>query len=256
MTQRVGTNRIADNAITLNKIASGVLDTATDFYARAHTNAAFDAANTNTNTVSAAFGKANASFDKANAGFDKANTAITTSGGTITGTLNISSNVFIGNTVNPVDIIFTQDGEIRPQSGKTIYYTGTWKGSNNSANVLSGIPMVVTVERSGVGSLNGMSFGNGSTGDGMRMPYAGKIIAATLGCTSLNGSFAAELEVNGSLQASYNLIATTASASNAGDTEYFSTPYSFSASDLINFRQTLVPTGQTTAVVSFWIVFD
>ncbi len=49
----------------------------------------------NTNITNAQ-NSADAAFVHANASFDYANTAITTSGGTITGTLNVSSNVFIG----------------------------------------------------------------------------------------------------------------------------------------------------------------
>jgi len=68
MTQRVGSNRIANNAITLDKIASGVLDSASDLYARAHVNAAFEAANTIdvTAQVQPAYNHANAAFDAAN----------------------------------------------------------------------------------------------------------------------------------------------------------------------------------------------
>jgi hypothetical protein len=75
MTQRVGSNRIADNAITLDKIASGVLSAATDLYARAHVNAAFEAANTIdvTAQVQPAYNHANSSYDHANAAFDAAN---------------------------------------------------------------------------------------------------------------------------------------------------------------------------------------
>ena len=73
-------------------------------------NAAFVAANTNAGDITVLQGvnltqntnvtnaqnSADAAFVHANAAFGYANTAITTSGGTITGTLNVSSNVFIG----------------------------------------------------------------------------------------------------------------------------------------------------------------
>ena len=53
--------------------------------------------NTTQNTnITNAQNSADSAFVHANAAFDYANTAITTSGGTITGTLNVSSNVFIG----------------------------------------------------------------------------------------------------------------------------------------------------------------
>ena len=97
---------------------------AVDPYVRNHANAAFDAANTNAGDITVLQGvdltqntsitnlegvnltqntnitnaqnSADAAFVHANAAFGYANTAITTSGGTITGTLNVSSNVFIG----------------------------------------------------------------------------------------------------------------------------------------------------------------
>lgn len=80
MTQRVGSNRIANSSITLEKIASGVLDTATDLYARAHANAAFDSANTIdvTAQVLPAYDHANSAFIQANASFDSANTKVST----------------------------------------------------------------------------------------------------------------------------------------------------------------------------------
>jgi hypothetical protein len=83
MTQRVGSNRIANNAITLDKIASGVLDSASDLYARAHANAAFETANNATdiyarNHANSAFNQANTVFIQANAAFDAANTKVST----------------------------------------------------------------------------------------------------------------------------------------------------------------------------------
>ena len=97
---------------------------AVDPYVRNHANAAFDAANTNAGDITVLQGvdatqntsisnlegvnltqntnitnaqnSADAAFHHANASFDYANTAITTSGGSISGSLNVSSNVWIG----------------------------------------------------------------------------------------------------------------------------------------------------------------
>lgn len=134
---------------------------------------------------------------------------------------------------------------------------GTWAGtSGSSAGALAGIPQVVTIERGGVGiASTGLAFGNGSTGNGMRMPYAGKITVATLHCTDLNGTWSAYIEKNGTTNSSYALSA-TASTADAGQTQVFSTPFTFAAGDAINWQQQAVPTGNTTAVISFWVVFD
>lgn len=51
---------------------------------------------TQNSNITNAQNSADAAFDHANAAFGYANTSITTSGGTITGMLNVSSNVFIG----------------------------------------------------------------------------------------------------------------------------------------------------------------
>jgi hypothetical protein len=98
MTQRVGSNRIANNAITLDKIASGVLDSASDLYARDQANAAF-------NTANSAFETANNVTDNyarnhANAAFISSNTKFSSTGGTIDGDVIITGNLNItGNTV-------------------------------------------------------------------------------------------------------------------------------------------------------------
>jgi hypothetical protein len=91
MTQRVGSNRIANNAITLDKIASGVLDSASDLYARAHANAAFVKANNSIDSYAR---------NHANAAFISSNTKFSSSGGTIDGDVIVSGNLTItGNTV-------------------------------------------------------------------------------------------------------------------------------------------------------------
>ena len=73
-----------------------------DSYARQTANAAFDKANSANVLAQAAFNAANTvspldsyARQTANAAFDKANTAITTSGGTITGSLNVSQNLTV-----------------------------------------------------------------------------------------------------------------------------------------------------------------
>jgi hypothetical protein len=151
-------------------------------------------------------------------------------------------------------------GTVTPYGSATLSVSGSvtatsgWTGTNSSAGALAGIPQVVTIERGGVGTtLTGFAFGNGSTGNGMRMPYAGKITVATLHCTDLNGTFSAYIEKNGTANAAYALSATAATA-DAGQTQTF--VFTFAAGDSINWQQQAVPTANTTAVISFWIIFD
>ena len=89
--------------------AANTAYTAGGQFAYAHANAAFDKANTVGDTADSGFIQANAayaqvnatqtyataSFNHANAAFEHSNTAITTSGGTISGSLNITSNLVI-----------------------------------------------------------------------------------------------------------------------------------------------------------------
>ena len=80
-TQRVGTNRIANNSITTEKLWAEIPN---------RINAAFDAANNATDTYVR---------NHANAAFDAANTKLPLSGGTVTGDLSVSGNLTVtGNT--------------------------------------------------------------------------------------------------------------------------------------------------------------
>lgn len=89
MTQRVGSNRIANSSITLEKIASGVLDTAADAYSRSHSNAAFNTANASSSVANTAQNSATAAFLRANNSIDANN------GGTIDGNLVVTGNLTV-----------------------------------------------------------------------------------------------------------------------------------------------------------------
>lgn len=132
-----------------------------------------------------------------------------------------------------------------------------WGGTGSSASVLGGAPLAFHCERSSVDIVGqNLSFGNGDVDNhGARMPFAGKLYCATLQSTNITGTVNYRLLVNNSLQASYNL-SVTGSASNEGDTDYFATPYSFSAGDYITWQCTTAPTIANGHVVTFYVVFD
>ena len=74
----VATAQIADGAVTLSKLASGVLPTANANFAYNHANAAFVTANSASNTATGAFVTANSASNTATAAFVAANAATAT----------------------------------------------------------------------------------------------------------------------------------------------------------------------------------
>lgn len=151
MTQRVGSNRIANSSITLEKIASGVLDTAADAYSRSHSNAAFNTANASSSVANTAQNSATAAFLRANNSIDANN------GGTITGDLNVTGNLYVsGNTFSvDVDTLRVDDplihlaannessdavdvgfvGHYSDDGGSTKRHTGLFRDSSDSSRV-------------------------------------------------------------------------------------------------------------------------
>lgn len=151
MTQRVGSNRIANSSITLEKIASGVLDTAADAYSRSHSNAAFNTANASSSVANTAQNSATAAFLRANNSIDANN------GGTITGDLNVTGNLYVsGNTFSiDVDTLRVDDpllhlaannessdavdigfvGHYSDDGGSTKRHTGIFRDSSDSNRI-------------------------------------------------------------------------------------------------------------------------
>jgi hypothetical protein len=100
-----------------------------------------------------------------------------------------------------------------------------------------------------------MSFGNGATNiKGLRMPFAGQLIAATLHGTLVTGTITVSAYVNGVENTSYQLTG-TGSASDVNDTEVFDSPLNFSAGDTLGWYQNTVPASANGYVVSFYVKF-
>jgi hypothetical protein len=102
-----------------------------------------------------------------------------------------------------------------------------------------------------------MAFGNGSSaGKGVRMPFAGKLIVATLTGTGITGTVTVDVYKNATANSSYRLTA-TATAADIGVTQDFSSsPLSFAAGDTIGWYQTTVPTVSSVYNVNFYVIFD
>lgn len=128
-----------------------------------------------------------------------------------------------------------------------------------TTGVLSGQVVSMHCERNGVGAVGQiMSFGNGSsTGKGMRMPAAGKLILATLAGANITGTITVQAYLNGSANASYQLSQNNGVAGDVGVTENFSAaPLAFAAGDTLGWYQAALPTTSNAFNVNFYVTFD
>jgi hypothetical protein len=133
-----------------------------------------------------------------------------------------------------------------------------------TAGTLPTIPSVgsfmvpLLFERNSVGTAgNMMAVGNGAVNiTGVRMPFAGKIVAGSLHGTTITGTITLDVYVNGVANTSYRLTG-TGSASNVNATgDWRSSPLTFAAGTLLSYVQTAVPTAANGYVASMFVVFD
>lgn len=138
----------------------------------------------------------------------------------------------------------------------TLTVANGWAGTGSAAGKLGGLITPYVCERNSIGSLNApMSFGASSTTHGIRMPFAGKILAATMETTLLNGTMTVQAYVNASANSSYELTATAAGADAGQTQDWQSSPLSFAAGSTVNFIQKAVPSSCTGTTVTFWVEF-
>lgn len=151
-----------------------------------------------------------------------------------------------------------QYGSAKLSVAGSVIATSGWAGTNSSAGKLGGVVQSFACERNGSGSVGGyLAFGNGVTGSqGLRMPYAGKLLAATLHGTAINGTVTLDAAINGTANTSFRLTATGSTTDVGVTQDWQSSPLSFSANDKLGFYQTAVPTGATGYNVSFYVIFD
>ena len=140
----------------------------------------------------------------------------------------------------------------------TLTVNGKWAGTGSSAGVLGGTIIGHECERNGTGSAtNIMAFGNGSTsGKGLRMPFAGKLYAATLSGILVTGTVTVDFAINNVPNASYSLTGTGTASDISATGNYLASPLSFAAGNTIGWYQTTVPTVASGYFVAFYIMFD
>lgn len=115
-----------------------------------------------------------------------------------------------------------------------------------------------SLERTSVGTVgNYMANGNGSTGiKGLRMPFAGKILAATLHGTLITGTITIQAAINGTQNASFELTGTGSATDVNATADWTGAPLSFAAGDLITFYQAAVPTVANGYVATMFVSFN
>lgn len=136
--------------------------------------------------------------------------------------------------------------------------TDGWGGTLSSAGVLGGVPMAFFAERTSTGTAGGvMAHGNGSTtGKGLRMPYAGKLIAGTMFGANVNGTITIDAYLNGTANTSYR-FSQTGALTDVGETQNWSSaPMTFAAGDTLGWYQTAVPTTANAYTVTFFVTYN
>jgi hypothetical protein len=136
--------------------------------------------------------------------------------------------------------------------------TGGFAGSGSSAGVLGGTVVSHECERTGTGTVGGvMAYGNGTTGGiGLRMPFAGKLYAATLSGTNVTGTVTLDAFLNSVTYTSYRLTATGTTSTISAIGNWLTSPLSFAAGDTLGWYQTEVPSSSNSYVVAYYVVFD
>ena len=112
-------------------------------------------------------------------------------------------------------------------------------------------------ERNGAGTVNDiMAYGAGSTGGpGVRMPYSGQLIRATLQVSNMTGTTTVTPIINNIPNVFYNLT-TTGTSLTGGITSNYTTPLNFNANDTFGWRQTQVPTSANNYNVTYIVKFN
>lgn len=139
-----------------------------------------------------------------------------------------------------------------------------FKGTGSSAGILGGVVMSYHQERTGVGAITGtystyypMAWGNGNGGNkGILMPFAGKLVYATLIGQAVTGTVTVQAGVNGTTNASYQLTATGTGSQISATGDFRSSPLSFAAGTSLGWFQLAAPSAADGFQVAFWIVFD
>lgn len=113
-------------------------------------------------------------------------------------------------------------------------------------------------ERTSVGTVtNVMSYGNGAgTGKGLKMPYAGKLLYATLVGYTITGTIAVQAYLNGTANSSYQLTATGSATDISQAVDFSASPLSFAAGDTLGWYQASVPTLANAYNVCYVVMYN
>lgn len=147
--------------------------------------------------------------------------------------------------------------------------TDGWVGTTSSAGILGGLAMAFSCGingRIGLPSVNstmvfgGSEFQGQDDQEGVVMPYAGKVYAATVHTEGQTNSLRLALSINGDITNTTNTLIMngTAAAQNFSVIQdWSSSPVTFSAGDRVNFRVSYVNVTQLEVVtVTFFVKFD
>jgi len=168
--------------------------------------------------------------------------------------IDVNGNVGIATTVIATGYKLQVQGNVNTTASMSA--AAGWAGTGSSAGLLAGIPMQLSTERGSVGAVNQlMALGNGSTTQGVRMPFAGKIYAGTLEGTAINGTVTVQVAVNGNGNSSYQLSVTGSTTTVGATGNWLAAPLSFNAGDNINYITTVIPSTATGFVATLWYVF-
>jgi len=113
-------------------------------------------------------------------------------------------------------------------------------------------------ETSGAGIINRfMSYGSGATNHhGLRMPFSGQIINATLQANGSWGTVMIDPSINGVANTAGRLSITSDSTSLTGGVlSAFNPPIAFNAQDTIAWRQTVVPVSANSYAAVYTVKF-
>lgn len=139
----------------------------------------------------------------------------------------------------------------------SIISSNGWGGTGSKAKKLGGIPLTFQCERGNKSFVgDNISFGDSeSIGNGVCMPYDGKMVVATLQCTGISGVASITAIKNGTLCSDYSLISSNF-PNNCDVKDFNDEPLEFVAGDVIGWQTTGAPGAASSIHVMFVVIFD
>lgn len=144
-------------------------------------------------------------------------------------------------------------------NGKISFPSGT-NGSGSSAGVMGLQAMAFTCERNaGLVVNNYLAFGNGALQiPGAAMPFAGKIIAATLAHRNATAGLNTLTMAVNRIESASHAVSITATGLDAESAiaDFSAAPLSFAAGDMVGMKVTASSDSGNTTIGAFFVVFD